>query len=141
MTVGQSNETEIRRIVGAAEQARMAGRREDAQRLLSQAQALAPDHPLVLNEAGIDQLRGGNAPAARRYLESAIEKDDKNPAFWLNLATAFRNLDLAAEEMRALERVLALEPRHLLGLVAERLAAGAQGVRQRRQRRSITTPC
>jgi aspartyl/asparaginyl beta-hydroxylase (cupin superfamily) len=127
MTVGQSNETEIRRIVGAVEQARMDGRHEEAQRLLSQAQALAPDHPLVLNEAGIHQLRAGNAAAARRFLESAIAKDDRNPGSWLNLATTFRKLDLAAEEMNALERVLALEPRHLLGLLQKGSLLERQG--------------
>lgn len=117
MTAIDADQTEIRRIVGAIEEARTGGLREDARRLLSQAQVLAPDHPLVLNEAAIDQLHAGDARAARRSLETALEKDDRNPTLWLNLATTFRRLDLMDKELRALERVLALEPRHLLGLL------------------------
>ena len=85
--------------------------------MLSQAQAMAPEHPLVLNEAGVDKLHAGDASGARPFLERAIEKDGKNPTLWLNLATAFRKLNLPDDEMRALERVLAIEPRHLLALL------------------------
>ena len=117
MANSQPDDAEIRALVGAVEQARRTGRREEAERLLAQAQARAPDHPLVLSEAAIAQLHGGDASAARSYLESAIAKDDKNPSLWLNLASAFRSLNLPAEEMNALERVLALEPRHLFALL------------------------
>src|SRR4249919_3658606 len=112
-----ASEPEIRRIVGAAEQARLAGRREEARGFLSQAQAMAPDHALVLNEVGVDKLHAGDASGARPFLERAIEKDEKNPTLWLNLAAAFRRLNLPDDEMKALERVLAIEPRHLLGLL------------------------
>jgi aspartyl/asparaginyl beta-hydroxylase (cupin superfamily)/Flp pilus assembly protein TadD len=112
-----ANESEIRRVVSAAEQARLAGRRDEAMRLLAQAQAMAPEHPLVLNEAGVDKLHAGDASGARPFLERAIEKDGKNPTLWLNLATAFRKLNLPDDEMKALERLLAIEPRHLLALL------------------------
>ena len=117
MSAATASDSEISRVVSAAEQARVAGRREEANRLLSQAQSMAPDHPLVLNQAGIEKLHVGDAAAARQLLERAIAQDDKNSSFWLNLATAFRGLNLSDDEMKALDRVLALEPRHLLGLL------------------------
>ncbi|HZF25229.1 MAG TPA: aspartyl/asparaginyl beta-hydroxylase domain-containing protein [Steroidobacteraceae bacterium] len=117
MAVAHNNEAEILRIVGAAEQARLAGRREEARRLLSQAQAIAPDHPRVLGEAGLSHLQAGDAQAARQCLEDALKQDDRTPALWLNLATVLRKLDLSSEEAKALERVLALDPRHLFGLL------------------------
>src|SRR6185295_20028179 len=97
-----ADEAEIRRVIGAAEQARIAGRRDEARGFLSHAQAMAPEHPLVLNEVGADRLQAGDASGARLFLERAIEKDDKNPALWLNLATAFRGLNLPDDEMKAL---------------------------------------
>jgi aspartyl/asparaginyl beta-hydroxylase (cupin superfamily) len=117
LAVAHNNEAEILRTVGAAEQARLAGRHDEARRLLSQAQAAAPEHPRVLGEAGLSHLQAGDAQAARQCFESALRQDDKNPALWLNLASTFRKLDLPAEESKALERVLAAEPRHLLALL------------------------
>jgi Tfp pilus assembly protein PilF len=111
------NEAEVRSIVRSAEQAGAAGRRDEARRLLSQAQALAPDHPFVLNAAALEALRTGDAQAARGWLERAVARDGQNPTFWMNLAMALRALNLAQEESHALDRVLALEPRHLLALL------------------------
>src|SRR5262249_23162188 len=59
----------------------------------------------------------GDARAARQCFENALAQDDKNPALLLNLASAFRKLELPGEEWKTLERVLAAEPRHLLALL------------------------
>jgi len=127
MTSMPTNDDKIREIARAAERARAAGQREEARRLLAQAQAIAPDHPLTLTIAGQQEVHGGDAAAARGFFERAIEKDDKNPAYWLNLATACRRLGLAEDELRALDRVLAIEPRHLLGLLQKGSLLELQG--------------
>ena len=62
-----------------------------------------------------------------RFSSARSKKDGKNPTLWLNLATAFRKLNLPDDEMKALERLLAIEPRHLLAPAAKGLAARAQG--------------
>jgi aspartyl/asparaginyl beta-hydroxylase (cupin superfamily) len=108
---------QIRGLVNRAERASASGHREEATRLLTQAQAAAPDHPLVLNAWGLSALNAGDATAARPFFEKAIALDDKNAAFWLNLATCFRRLGLVEEENNALNQVLTIEPRHLLGLL------------------------
>jgi aspartyl/asparaginyl beta-hydroxylase (cupin superfamily) len=112
-----ANEPDIRRVVSAAEQARLAGRRDEALSFLAQAQSMAPEHALVLNEAGLQKLHAGDPSAARPLFERAVQKEGKSPTLWLNLASALRKLNLLDDELKALERLLALEPRHLLGLL------------------------
>jgi aspartyl/asparaginyl beta-hydroxylase (cupin superfamily) len=73
----------------------------------------------VLNSAGLAALHAGNAAAARALFERALAKDDRNPAFWLNLATACRRLEQRTEEIAALERALAIEPRYTLALLQQ----------------------
>ena len=124
------NEADLRGILRAAEQANASGRREEASRLLSQARAISPDHPLVLNAEAVEELRKGDALAARRLLERAVQQDDKNTTLWINLATAFRGLNLPDEESRALDRVFALDPRHLLGLLHKGSLLERQGKRK-----------
>jgi aspartyl/asparaginyl beta-hydroxylase (cupin superfamily)/Tfp pilus assembly protein PilF len=130
MTNPPSNDDKLREIARAAESARAAGRREEASRLLAQAQALAPEHPLTHNLAGLQAVHGGDAASARRHFEIAASKDDRNPAYWLNLATALRRLNLPQEELKALERVLAIEPRHLLALLQKASLLELQGKRK-----------
>ena len=93
-----------------AEHASASGHREEATRLLTQAQAAAPNHPLVLNAWGLTALNAGDASAARPFFEKAIALDDKNAAFWLNLATCFRKLGLGEEERNALNQALTIDP-------------------------------
>jgi aspartyl/asparaginyl beta-hydroxylase (cupin superfamily) len=135
MSGSPQKEAEVRDIVRSVEQAGAAGRRDEARRLLSQAQALAPDHPLVLNAAALEALRNGDAQTARALLERAAAVDGKNPTFWINLAMALRALNLAAEESQALDHVFALEPRHLLAL----LQKGSLFERQGKRKAAATT--
>src|SRR5262245_4363188 len=108
---------QVRGLVNRAERASASGEREEATRLLTQAQAAAPNHPLILNAWGLSALNAGDATAARPFFEKAIALDDKNAAFWVNLATCFRKLGLVDEESNALNRALMIDPRHLLALL------------------------
>jgi aspartate beta-hydroxylase len=111
------NESQIHALIQQAERAQAAGQREEAQRLLASAESAAPRHALVLNARAIYELQGGNASGARDLLERAVASDAANPALWMNIATACRALGKLDDEQNALQRVLELEPRHLLGLL------------------------
>lgn len=112
-----SDEALIKGLIQQAEKAAAAGQREEAKRLLARAAGLAPEHPLVLNARAIDLLQSGNAAGARELLERATAREPRNPSLSLNLATALRALDLRDEEEKALQAVLAIEPRNLLALL------------------------
>jgi tetratricopeptide (TPR) repeat protein len=122
---------QVRGLVSRAERASASGHRDEAVRLLNQAQAAAPNHPLILNATGLSMLNAGDAAGARPYFEQAIAIDEKNTAFWLNLATCFRKLALPDEESNALNRALTLEPRHLLALLQMGSLLVLQGSRVR----------
>ena len=113
MSNPQSDDSQIRTAVQQIERAFAAGERAEADRLLAGVQSVAGEHPLVLYAAGVQALHDGDARMARERLERAIAQDNTSPALWVNLATAFRMLELRDEEMRCLERALAIEPRHL----------------------------
>jgi len=130
MQAAVANDSEVRRLIQAAERAGSAGNATEFNRLFAQAQSLAPDHPLVLNLAGVQELHRGNATSARQLLERALESERSNPALWINLATTLRQLNLAEEEMKALERALALDPRHLLALLQKGSLLERQGKRR-----------
>ncbi|MGH8496467.1 MAG: aspartyl/asparaginyl beta-hydroxylase domain-containing protein [Gammaproteobacteria bacterium] len=125
---------QLRQLVRNAERANASGQREEAARLIAQAQATAPDDPLVLNVAAVHAINGGEAAAARPLLERAIGQDDANPAFWVNLATACIQLGQFDEAMNALERALELDPRHVLAL----LQTGSLLERRDRRREAAT---
>ncbi|HSD54878.1 MAG TPA: hypothetical protein VLC47_11970, partial [Burkholderiales bacterium] len=54
---------------------------------------------------------------ACQVLTEAVKDEPANPALWLNLAEALSGLDRRDEEMAALQRVLAIEPRNLRALL------------------------
>lgn len=89
------------------------GQAQEAERLLSQARATAPRHPLVLNENARDMLMAGNPAGAHALLEQAVKDAPNNSSIWLNLAAALRGLNRTDEELAALDKVLTIEPRHL----------------------------
>jgi aspartate beta-hydroxylase len=112
-----AEETRIRSLVQQSERAYAARDSRAAMQLLFEAQKLAPDHPLVLNAAGLQALDSGHAAQANELFRRATEHDESNPGFWVNLATSFRRLQKPDEEAQALERALAIDPRHLLALL------------------------
>jgi len=75
----------------------------------------------LLND-GIQAVRANDLPRARERLLRVLEADENNEAAWLWLSAA---LDDPADQLMALERVLAINPQHPQAL------AGAQTLRQR----------
>jgi aspartate beta-hydroxylase len=112
-----NDEALIRGLIQQAEKAAAAGQREESQKLLARAAGLAPEHPLVLNALAIDLLQAGNAAGARELFERASAREPGNPSLLLNLATALRALDLRDQEEKALQALLAIEPRNLFALL------------------------
>ena len=127
MSVATGNDRRIRQLIELATQAEAVGRSQEAERLLGEAQAESPRHPLVLNEAARRMLRGGNPVGAYQLLEEAVKGDATHPSLWLNLAAALHGLNRVAEEKAALERVLAIEPNHVPALLQKASLHERQG--------------
>ena len=104
-------ESQIQSLIEAVDRADRSGDRSAAERALERARSLAPDHPGVLNVAGMRALLGGDAGAARPLLERAAAIDPASPMLWLNLALAHRALCDEGAERDALEKALAADPR------------------------------
>jgi aspartate beta-hydroxylase len=92
-----------------------------------QGNSMSVPEAAVLNETALRELRNGNLAAARELLERAIAHDGANTRFMMNLAGTLRQLGLAEEEMRMIERVLAVEPRHLFALLQKATLLESQG--------------
>ena len=107
----------IHQLFQSASQAFESGRPEQGEQLLRQAEAEAPRHPLVVNESARRMLNAGNWAGAQELLGQALREDPSYPALWLNLAAACRGLNRGDDELAALNRVLALEPRNLRALL------------------------
>ncbi len=107
----------VLRMIQAAKAAGAAGRSGEADELLVRAAQLAPDHPAVLNELGLRMMERGEALKARELFQRATSADPNHPALWSNLASSLHALRLPQEEIKAIERALALEPRHLTALL------------------------
>jgi aspartate beta-hydroxylase len=119
--------SEVSELISQAERALASGDRAHADALLMRVKALDPEHPALLNEAALHELRSGNPVTARELLERAIARDGVNTRLLMNLAGTLRRLGLAAEEMRIIERVLAIEPRHLFALLQKATLLESQG--------------
>lgn len=102
-------------LVARASQARQQGNMQEAARLLEQARRQAPADPVVLNALGMHELVTGNPDAAIRNFEAAIHSDPREPALWLNLASAQRARKDDMGEQLALEGLLAIDQTHFMG--------------------------
>ncbi len=118
---------DIRQLIESATQALASGRPQDAERLVRQAQALAPRHPLVLSETARGLLLAGDPAGAHALLEQAVTDEPSNPSLWLNLAAALRGLNRADEEMAAIDQALAIDPRNLRALLQKASLEELQG--------------
>jgi aspartyl/asparaginyl beta-hydroxylase (cupin superfamily) len=119
--------SEIAELIAQAEHAIANGDRARADALLERVKAADPEHPAILNEAALRELRSGNVTGARDMLERAVARDGANTRLLMNLAGTLRRLGLAADEMRIIERVLAVEPRHLFALLQKATLLESQG--------------
>jgi aspartate beta-hydroxylase len=104
------DQNQLRALIETAERAQLEGNPAEAERLLSVARGLAPEHAAVLAASGVQSLRSGKAAEARDYLRRAIESDPRNPAHHLNLASSLRELKDEQGELEQLDTALALNP-------------------------------
>jgi aspartate beta-hydroxylase len=125
--IGSNDDRRIRQLIETAAQASAGGRVQEADQLVRQAEAEAPQHPLVLNETARRLLLRGDVAGARALLVSAVEKDSSHASIWLNLAAALRGLKLPEEEMSAIDKVLALEPRNWRAMLQKASLQELQG--------------
>jgi predicted Zn-dependent protease len=128
--IAQSDDRRIRQLIENATHACASGRVQEADRLLRQAEAQAPRHPLVLNETARRLLMRGDAAGANVLLKQAITQDPSQATLWLNLAVALRGLNRSAEEMAAIDHVLALEPRNSRAMLQKASLHELQGRRR-----------
>lgn len=133
--IGQNDDRRIRQLIETAAQASAGGRVQEADRLVRQAEAEAPRHPLVLNETARRLLLSGDAAGAYTLLRQAVDTDPSHASIWLNLAAALRGLKRAEEEMAAIDQVLALEPRNLRAMLQK---ASLQEIQGRRRAAAVT---
>jgi aspartyl/asparaginyl beta-hydroxylase (cupin superfamily) len=124
------NEAQIHALMQAVDRADQAGNRAEAERVLAQARAAAPDHPGVLNVAGMRALLGGNAAGAKPLLERAAQLDPKSPMLWVNVALSLRELGDDAGERDALENALIADPRFFPALLHKARLFERQGKRK-----------
>ena len=117
MDMWSGDDRRIRRLIEMAIQAEIAGQGPEAARLRQLAASEGPQHPLILNEKAPGLLLAGDAPGAHGLLARAVQAAPGEPTLWLNFAAALRGMERREEELAALDRLLALEPRHLRGLL------------------------
>jgi aspartate beta-hydroxylase len=112
-----ADEQRVLTLMAGVERFNAERRDVEAQRLLREAQAILPNHPLVLHERARRLLVAGDAAAACTLFEQLVALAPQQLSFWLSLAAALRALARREEELKALERALALDPTHLVVLL------------------------
>jgi aspartate beta-hydroxylase len=125
-----SNDAQVRQLLHHAAHASALGRQAEADALLRRAREEAPRHPLVMNEAARELLRAGDAARAIELLREAIARQPDDVSLWVNLAAALRTLGRRDEEMAAVLRALALEPRNVRLLLQKGSLEEMQGLRR-----------
>ena len=111
------DEATIIRVLQASKAEEAAGRLPESEQLLANVAQRAPNHPAVLNELGVRMLARGAADQAQLLFSRAATANPNQPAIWANLASSLKALGRRIEEFDAIEKALALEPRHLSALL------------------------
>jgi aspartyl/asparaginyl beta-hydroxylase (cupin superfamily) len=111
------DEATIIRVLQASKAEEAAGRVSESDQLLANVAQRAPNHPAVLNELGVRMLARGAADQAQLLFSRAATANPNQPAIWANLASSLKALGRRMEEFDAIEKALALEPRHLSALL------------------------
>ncbi len=111
------DEAAIIRALQASKSEAAAGRTAESDQLLAQLARQAPNHPAVLNELGVRMLARGAPDQAQALFTRATTADPRHPTLWANLASSFKQLGRRPEEINAIEKALALEPRHVSALL------------------------
>ena len=98
---------------------RLVAERRDAEalRLLGEAVAILPDHPLVLHERARRLSLAGDPAAALAILQRVVSLAPKHLPFRLSQAAVLRAMGRREEELTVLEQALTVEPRHLVALL------------------------
>jgi aspartate beta-hydroxylase len=111
------DEAAIIRILQASKAEAAAGRMPESDQILANIAQRAPNHPAVLNELGVRMMGRGAADQAQLLFSRAISANPSQPAIWANLASSLKTLGRRTEELDAIEKALALEPRFLSALL------------------------
>lgn len=112
-----------------AAQHRQAGRTAEAESVLARLLERQPNQPQALNMLGLIALERGAFAQARLLFLDAARADPKEPALWMNVASAERGLESDEGERAALSQVLAIDQRNLMGQI--RMAQLQQRLGQR----------
>ena len=72
-------------------------------------------------------MNAGAPDKARELFARATQTDPTSPALWSNLATSLHALNFQPQELEALERALALEPRHPGSLLQKGMLLQSRG--------------
>src|SRR5260221_11117240 len=102
------------------------GNNAEADQAIAKARALAPDHPGVLNVAGMRALALGGARTARSLLERAAGLDPAPPP-WMNVALARPEHPAQAPHPQAREKALQNHPRDFPALPPQQRPTARQG--------------
>ena len=111
------DEATIVRVLQASKAEADAGRMTESDHLLARVAQQAPNHPAILNELGVRMMNRGAPDKAQALFERATTADARHPSLWANLASSYKALGRRAEEIDAIEKALALEPRHVSALL------------------------
>lgn len=120
-------EAALFQLLQATKVAEAQGRTDEANQLLQRAAQMSPNHPAVLNELGVRMLHRGEADKAEALFQRATQALPTEAALWSNYAQSLHLLERYDDELEAVEKALALQPRHLPALLQKGAVLEIQG--------------
>jgi aspartate beta-hydroxylase len=108
---------EIRPLLQRAAVARQQGHRDEERRSLEAVLAIDVAHPQALNALGMIALAEARHQDAASLFTRAADADPKEPALWMNVATAHRAMRDDSGELVALDRALDIDRLHFMALL------------------------